>query len=77
MLAPDCVRRGGLAAFRETVESTKIEAVLIHAVYLLNWIRGRGDPQEVAGVAGAVAAIGDAIGAVGVVLHPGSASRVT
>src|SRR2546421_2467713 len=62
------------AAFREAMGSSPIEAVLIHAVYLLNC--ASEDPEirskTVASLIQSLR-VGDGIGAVGVVLHPGSA----
>src|SRR6185436_1083525 len=64
------------AAFREAIAQTEIGATLIHAVYLLNC--GGDDPdireKSLASLIHSLR-IGDAIGAVGVVLHPGSALR--
>jgi len=63
-----------VAAFREARESSRIEAVLIHAVYLLNC--ASDDPELAAksrdGLINALT-VGDRIGADAVVLHPGSA----
>ncbi len=63
-----------LAAYRETVEGSGIDAVLIHAVYLLN--PATDDPEirekTLASLTTALR-VGDALGAAGVVLHPGSA----
>src|SRR5437588_6229118 len=62
------------AAFREAMDQSKIEAVLIHAVYLLNCasedreIRSKSRVSLIQSLR-----VGDGIGAVGVVLHPGSA----
>ena len=65
-----------VAAFRSAVEESEIDAVLIHAVYLLNCasedaeIRGK----SLTALTAALQA-GDALGAMGVVLHPGSALK--
>jgi deoxyribonuclease-4 len=62
------------AAFREAIEASEIGAVLIHAVYLLNCasedeeIRSKSLASLVQSLR-----VGEGIGAVGVVLHPGSA----
>src|SRR5947208_2703676 len=61
------------AAFRERFEASPIEAVYIHAVYLINVA---SDDREVCrksleSLAHALA-VGDAIGADGVIVHPGS-----
>ena len=65
-----------VAAFREAREASRIDAVLIHAVYLLNCA---SDDPELAekskiGLINALT-VGDRIGADGVVLHPGSAKQ--
>jgi deoxyribonuclease IV len=62
------------AAFREAISPTGIDAVLIHAVYLLNC--ASDDPeirQKTLASLTQSLRIGAAIGATGVVLHPGSA----
>ena len=62
-----------VAAFREAVAGSRIESVVIHAVYLINLasleaeIRGK----SLSALKGALA-LGDRLGADGVVLHPGS-----
>jgi deoxyribonuclease-4 len=63
-----------VAAFREAMSASPIDAVLIHAVYLLNC--ASEDPEirakSVASLANSLR-VGAEIGAAGVVLHPGSA----
>jgi deoxyribonuclease IV len=65
-----------VAAFHEAMADSEIDAVLIHAVYLLNCasedpeIRGK----SLTALTAALQA-GDALGAAGVVLHPGSALK--
>jgi deoxyribonuclease-4 len=63
-----------IAAFHEAMEDSQVEALLIHAVYLLNCA---SDDQEIRdkSLAALIHALrgGHALGAVGVVLHPGSA----
>jgi deoxyribonuclease-4 len=62
------------AAFREAIAPTGIDAVLIHAVYLLNC--ASDDPeirQKTLASLTQSLRVGAAIGATGVVLHPGSA----
>ena len=65
-----------VAAFHEAVGASDVDAVLIHAVYLLNCasedaeIRGK----SLTALTAALRA-GDALGANGVVLHPGSALK--
>ncbi len=62
-----------VAEFRESMASSPVEAVLIHAVYLINCasleseVRGK----SLAALKNALR-LGDRIGAAGVVLHPGS-----
>jgi deoxyribonuclease-4 len=62
------------ARFREAFEPSSVDAILIHAVYLLNCA---SDDPEIAGKSLTALThalrIGDAIGAAGVVIHPGSA----
>jgi deoxyribonuclease-4 len=62
--------------FRETMAASGVDAVVIHAVYLFNCA---SDDPEIAeksriGLTHALR-VGDGIGAVGVVLHPGSAKK--
>jgi deoxyribonuclease-4 len=62
------------AAFREAMESSKsVEAVIIHAVYLINCATKDKElrKKSLASLTHALR-IGDAIGARGVVLHPGA-----
>jgi deoxyribonuclease-4 len=65
-----------VAAFRELMQSGPIEAVVIHAVYLINCaskdreIRRKSLESLVHALR-----MGDAIGALGVVIHPGSALK--
>ena len=65
-----------VAAFHEAIDASDVDATLIHAVYLLNCasedteIRGK----SLTALTAALQA-GDALGAVGVVLHPGSALK--
>ena len=65
-----------VAAFHEAIQGADIDAVLIHAVYLLNCA---SEDQEIRdkSLTALTAALraGDALGAVGVVLHPGSALK--
>ena len=76
MWRPTAYRDEDFAAFREAIKSTKIKAVLVHAVYLLNCA---SDDKEIRtrSLASLVQSlrVGDGIGAVGVVLHPGSAKQ--
>ncbi|HVY96473.1 MAG TPA: deoxyribonuclease IV [Solirubrobacterales bacterium] len=61
------------AAFREAMEGSPVEAVVIHAVYLIN-AATRDKELRVKSLQSLTHAlrIGDAIGADGVVLHPGA-----
>jgi len=74
MWRPTAYGDDDFAAFREAMDQSKIEAVLIHAVYLLNCasedreIRSKSRVSLIQSLR-----VGDGIGAVGVVLHPGSA----
>lgn len=61
------------AAFNEAVAGSRIESVIIHAVYLINTATPDGEirRKSLASLLHATA-IGDAIGADGIVLHAGS-----
>jgi deoxyribonuclease IV len=65
-----------LAEYREAIEGSGVEAVLIHAVYLLNPASDDPDIREksLASLTTSLR-VGDALGAGGVVLHPGSALK--
>jgi deoxyribonuclease IV len=74
MWRPTAYSEEDFAAFREAMDSSPIEAVLIHAVYLLNC--ASDDPDIHAKTLRSLIhslRVGQAIGAAGVVLHPGSA----
>src|SRR5947199_1420395 len=74
MWRPTAYGEEDFAAFREAREASAIEAVLIHAVYLLNC--GSEDPEiRSKSLASLIQSlrVGRGIGAAGVVLHPGSA----
>jgi deoxyribonuclease IV len=61
------------AAFREAMEASEVEAVIIHAVYLINCASKDKELRKKSRDSLTHALrIGDAIGAAGVVLHPGS-----
>jgi deoxyribonuclease-4 len=61
------------AAFREAMEASKVEAVIIHAVYLINCASKDKELRKKSQNSLAHALrIGDGIGAAGVVLHPGA-----
>lgn len=74
MWKPTAYREEDFAAFREAMDASPIGAVLIHAVYLLNC--ASDDPEIRAKSLTSLThslRVGQAIGAAGVVLHPGSA----
>ena len=61
------------AAFREAIDGSRVEAVIIHAVYLINCATKDRElrRKSLASLAHALR-IGEGIGAAGVVLHPGA-----
>ena len=61
------------AAFREAMEGSRVEAVIIHAVYLINCATKERElrRKSLASLIHALR-VGDGIGAAGVVLHPGA-----
>lgn len=61
------------AAFREAMEASSVEAAIIHAVYLINCATKDKElrKKSLTSLTHALA-IGDGIGAAGVVLHPGA-----
>ncbi len=74
MWRPTAYTEENFAAFREAMDGSPIDAVVIHAVYLLNC--GSDDPEirekSLKSLIQSLS-VGDGIGASGVVLHPGSA----
>ncbi len=74
MWRPTTYRDEDVAAFREAMRASPIDAVLIHAVYLLNCASEDRDirAKSLASLTHSLR-VGHAIGAAGVVLHPGSA----
>ncbi len=74
MWRPTVYREEDFAAFSEALAQSPVKAVLIHAVYLLNCASEDPDIREKT-LASLIQSlrVGDAIGATGVVLHPGSA----
>src|ERR1035437_2953165 len=74
MWRPSAYRDEDVAAFREAMAASPIGAVLIHAVYLLNCASDDPDirVKTLASLTHSLR-VGHAIGATGVVLHPGSA----
>jgi len=74
MWRPTTYREEDVAAFREAMADSQIDAVLIHAVYLLNCASEDPEIREKSLVSLTHSLrVGHAIGACGVVLHPGSA----
>jgi deoxyribonuclease IV len=74
MWRPSTHSEESVAAFREAIAASPIDAVLIHGVYLLNC--ASEDPDIRAKTLASVVQslrLGEQIGARGVVLHPGSA----
>jgi len=61
------------AAFREAIDASPVQAVVIHAVYLINCATKERElrAKSLASLTHALR-IGDGIGAAGVVLHPGA-----
>jgi deoxyribonuclease-4 len=74
MWRPSSYPEEDVAAFREAMAASPINAVLIHAVYLLNCASDDADirAKTLASLTHSLR-VGAAIGAAGVVLHPGSA----
>jgi deoxyribonuclease-4 len=74
MWKPTAYGEEDFAAFREAMAASPIDAVLIHAVYLLNCASEEPEirAKSLAGLTHSLR-VGHAIGASGVVLHPGSA----
>jgi deoxyribonuclease IV len=74
MWRPTAYGDDDFAAFREAMDASAIDAVVIHAVYLIN--TGSDDPEirekSLASLTQSLT-VGDHIGAAGVVLHAGSA----
>ncbi|HEY5194192.1 MAG TPA: deoxyribonuclease IV [Solirubrobacteraceae bacterium] len=74
MWRPTTYRDEDVAAFREAMADSPIDAVLIHAVYLLNCASDDPEIREKSLLSLTHSLrVGQAIGARGVVLHPGSA----
>jgi deoxyribonuclease-4 len=74
MWRPTVYRDEDVAAFAEALAASPIDAVLIHAVYLLNCASDDPDirAKSLASLTHSLR-VGQRIGAAGVVLHPGSA----
>ena len=74
MWKPTAYRDADVDAFREAIAASPIDAVLIHAVYLLNCASEDPDIRAKSLISLTHSLrVGRAIGARGVVLHPGSA----
>ncbi len=74
MWKPTAYRDEDIAAFKEAMAASSVDVVLIHAVYLLNCASDDPDIRAKSLVSLTHSLrIGRAIGACGVVLHPGSA----
>ena len=73
MWRPTKYGEADFAAFREAMDASKVEAVIIHAVYLINCATKDKEMRKksLTSLTHALT-IGDGIGAKGVVLHPGS-----
>jgi deoxyribonuclease IV len=73
---PTAYRDEDVAAFRQAMVDSPVDAVLIHAVYLLNCASEDKDirAKSLASLTHSLR-VGRAIGAAGVVLHPGSAKQ--
>ena len=76
MWKPTAYEEEDFAAFREAMDASPLKAVLIHAVYLVNCASEDDEirSKSLASLTHSLR-VGDAIGAAGVVLHPGSAKR--
>jgi deoxyribonuclease IV len=74
MWRPTVYRQEDVAAFKEAIAASEIDAVLIHAVYLLNCASDDESIREksLTSLTHSLR-VGHDIGATGVVLHPGSA----
>jgi deoxyribonuclease-4 len=73
MWRPTSYGEDDFAAFREAMDASKVEAVIIHAVYLINCASNDKELQKKSlnSLTHALR-IGDGIGAAGIVLHPGA-----
>jgi deoxyribonuclease-4 len=65
-----------IAAFREAMDGSSVERLMIHAIYLLNPASEKAEFREKSLAALTLALnAGEQLGALGVVLHPGSALK--
>jgi deoxyribonuclease-4 len=76
MWRPTAYREEDIAAFGEAMADSPIDAVMIHAVYLLNCASDEPEirAKSLASLTHSLR-VGQAIGACGVILHPGSAKQ--
>jgi deoxyribonuclease IV len=76
MWRPTAYGEDDFEQFREAISRTSIKAVLIHAVYLINCATTDREMRKKS-LASLIQSlrVGEGIGAVGVVLHPGSAKK--
>lgn len=76
MWRPTAYDEGDYSEFREAMASSRIQAVMIHAVYLINCASEDTEirKKSLASLEQSLN-VGKGIGAVGVVLHPGSAKQ--
>ncbi len=76
MWKPSVYREEDVAAFRQAMADSPIDAVVIHAVYLLNCASEDRDirAKTLTSLTHSLR-VGQAIGAAGVILHPGSALK--
>ncbi len=73
MWRPTAYDEDDFAAFRQAIEGSRIEAVVIHAVYLINCAtKDSGIRRKSLASLEQALRVGDAIGAGGVVLHAGA-----
>jgi deoxyribonuclease-4 len=73
MWRPNTYGDDDVAEFREALEGSRIDSVTIHAVYLINCASAEKEirSKSLTALKGALE-LGDRIGALGVVLHPGA-----
>jgi deoxyribonuclease IV len=73
MWRPTNYGEADFAAFREAMDASPVEAVIIHAVYLINCAtKDKGLRKKSLASLTHALRVGDGIGARGVILHPGS-----
>jgi deoxyribonuclease-4 len=73
MWRPTAYGEDDFAAFREAMDASRVKAVVIHAVYLINCASNEHEirSKSIASLTHALR-LGDAINAAGVVIHPGT-----